>query len=462
MYRSKYDGGLGIIDLETRIKAIHVMRLKQWLTGARTPRWANFAAALIAKDLTKEASKTSDPDLRWNPFTQLWRPPAGFDLTKHWLPELQAMMETARTLHIALDVFLPAQSLRRSLPVWVHIGLIPQRLRTCLNLRKAMKYENIQCLVTDHGIKTVGDLENAARSRNLPPDQTQHEPIESCNCDPCGTEREYCDDVIDCHENVQTIWQALVSSRWDPSLPDPPMHDHDEDASIASLGNPNENGDHDTITSPRTLLSGSSIAEAIKLFAPKRSEKITELAEEEAWYTNETRRFRDDCLGPQDDLQELTAAIAASAHISQDDEKARYGALVHPNGNECFNIPEEFDVRLGANTQEDDPIRPLLLAAIAAINKTPPEAALNVRTSNPKFVDILTFRKRALEGTDLLDIPSADAWRTLYAKINKRSGTTGVTLTSSPSPQTPILLALAKNDRPEEDESLVGDPLVAK
>lgn len=102
-------------------------------------------------------------------------------------------------------------------------------------------------------------------------------------------------------------------------------------------------------------------------------------------------------------------------------------------------------------------MRPLVIAAIAAINKTSPGDKLLIRTTNMQFARHLTVQKRTREEHDLIDQPSADAWRTLYAKVNERSGTTAVILAKHVPQTMPPVLRQAKNAAPNDRSGLVTD-----
>lgn len=166
--RSKHEGGLGLINLHERIKAIQVMRIKCRLESDEQPRWSHFAAAIIANDVTIEEGHKSDEQLRWNPFTQAWAPLQMDAPLKKGPSELKELMQTARDLKVSLRVLFPAQSLRRALPAWDHVALQPLSQQTRTLIRNTTKFERSKCLIVNLHIKTVADAERAAKSRNFP------------------------------------------------------------------------------------------------------------------------------------------------------------------------------------------------------------------------------------------------------------------------------------------------------
>ncbi|KZV59576.1 hypothetical protein PENSPDRAFT_595189, partial [Peniophora sp. CONT] len=118
--QSKFDGGLGIIDLSVRIEAIHLMRLKAWLTAAEKPRWVAFAIALLAMALNEEYESQVAPEQRWDPFLQDWKPTSKSSVTRKWPPELKALIKTARKHGVSIHLLAPTKAVKRELPIWHH------------------------------------------------------------------------------------------------------------------------------------------------------------------------------------------------------------------------------------------------------------------------------------------------------------------------------------------------------
>ncbi|VDC04552.1 unnamed protein product [Peniophora sp. CBMAI 1063] len=440
LQRSKYEGGLGLIDLHARIKAIQVMRIKRWLNGEEQPRWANFANAIIASRVTQEEEARSDEELRWNPFTQAWLPPGNSHLASHWPQELQEIMNTASKLDIALHILFPSQELRKRLPIWNHIALTSTNQRIRVKVRNLLRLETSECLWKEHGVSTVEDLERIANSRKTP---LITKTRKTATATLAGT-------------------NAIKASRWNPKTPDPPNPHGNEHPTALSKKTAKQEGECAPITAPRTLISGNEIADAIRLFAPQPPSQIKAKARYEAWHNAEAAAFADSRTNPNTNVEEITAEVIAAMLVTDDDIITRHGALLHPEGSHKYNLPQEFEIRPQCSTQENNPIRPLILATIQAIDLTDQKATLIIRTTELKFASILTEKKQAEEDLDLLNLRSADAWRTLFAKVNQRSGVTKVILTSASSTEAKNLLSEASNEPENQHSDLTNDDSVER
>ncbi|KAH9853113.1 hypothetical protein C2E23DRAFT_711260, partial [Lenzites betulinus] len=138
-------GGVALLDLSARNRAIDLMWIKTYLNLQRSrPRWTFLADALFAGAPTL-ASKRVARSVRVNPFLQQW------DVSVRPMRPLPAplrtMISTATRFNTSLSPLLPDEALRLALPIWYHIGM--------RGGRAAANSAAGRCLRERHLVKTV-------------------------------------------------------------------------------------------------------------------------------------------------------------------------------------------------------------------------------------------------------------------------------------------------------------------
>lgn len=91
-------GGLGLLDLALRNKALDIMWLKAYLDfSTERPWWAYIADDIFAKTVPA-ALVVVDEDLRVNPFLQHWSP-----LRAKLPPDLKVIIDTTKSCALRLE-----------------------------------------------------------------------------------------------------------------------------------------------------------------------------------------------------------------------------------------------------------------------------------------------------------------------------------------------------------------------
>jgi ribonuclease HI len=205
----KKQGGLNILDLQTRNEAIDLMWLKTYLNFAlnRQP-WA------AVSDLIIDAAAPTDyiKEARINPFTQCWNAPTKGPHADKLNDGIRRMLDAARAHNTNLAAVKVPIHVRHELPAWYHIDGRQPRIRS-----RAAK-----CLVERHGISTAIDLVNASarvRQQQTPP---THRPSLYCPCNDCVQDRaKGCYNPHECASDALTRLQK-IPPKWNPMGPENP------------------------------------------------------------------------------------------------------------------------------------------------------------------------------------------------------------------------------------------------
>ncbi|KAL7280620.1 hypothetical protein ACG7TL_005557 [Trametes sanguinea] len=208
LYAPIQEGGLGLLDLQSRNEAIHLMWTKAYLSlQQERPRWAYLADALFAH--TADAKSVKVPvDARSNPFLQRWEVSRR---AKTGLPcDLQAVIKVAKKYRVELAPTLPDEPLKLAMPLWFHIG--DSGKRSSANSAAA------KCLRNRHAIYTVEDcVRLTSRLQTNRADCTPHRLAQDCECIPCKSDRETlgCPHPHRCAEAAQRALDRL-KDLWRP------------------------------------------------------------------------------------------------------------------------------------------------------------------------------------------------------------------------------------------------------
>ncbi|KAI4517377.1 hypothetical protein K525DRAFT_211037, partial [Schizophyllum commune Loenen D] len=146
LYDPIEEGGLKLIDLETRTEAIRLTWLQNYLKfGPERPRWAFVVDALINKNISKSGPQAPE-EVRINVMTQTWNANL-FQQTS--LPrEISEMFKVGKKYGIHLMAPQPTLALQSQLPVWYPIGQDPSKQRRYTS-------KECECLRAKHRILTV-------------------------------------------------------------------------------------------------------------------------------------------------------------------------------------------------------------------------------------------------------------------------------------------------------------------
>jgi hypothetical protein len=197
-------GGIKLLDLEKRNKAIQAMWLQTYLhLGEDRPAWAYVADELIRTHLK---AKNTDKHARINMFLQSWK--VNPNISSKIPNDLVSMLGISHELKIKFDALLPTDFLKNELPIWHHVGA-ERAIIELINKNEA------RCLHLIHCIKTVAEMNDISANNDL-----QHRLRKNCPCETCSHIRTttYCKKPYKCIEMAQRIMSTLPA-KWDPSQP---------------------------------------------------------------------------------------------------------------------------------------------------------------------------------------------------------------------------------------------------
>ena len=168
-------GGIHLLDIQARNKAIEIMWLKKYLdTSNNRPLWANIADMLIENSIAD--SNKIDDKLAVNMFLQDWRP--CLTHRSKLPPDLKRMVSMAKLYGVGLEVLALPEKVKRNLPIWYH--LCSDKLPNGLTRRKLTK-----CLKKSHKAMKVGDLIKLMERLDQNNPRDAHQDLQDCQCTPC-------------------------------------------------------------------------------------------------------------------------------------------------------------------------------------------------------------------------------------------------------------------------------------
>lgn len=395
LFRPREEGGLNVLDLKTRNKAIDIMWLKSFLDiSPARPKWAYIADILIGECVTKSSGKV-DQISKLNTFLQTWDPNTS---PSSKIPhEIIRMLKIAKRSDTRFDALRISQKIRKDLPAWFHIGA-SERLKKLNNSLVS------KCLRQNHEVKSIGDLLKVRRRTMPTATQRPHRDRSNCACCDCKDDRErkHCKKPNKCVKGALAIIHTL-SPLWDPHQH--LLHDGLSLTERRKDHNKQAIKDEEAITiDPSTTLEGD-IAGGFRIFsemnnprcrpALRRTRGLALAGIEYTAYTD----------GSSID-NGLTTAIAGA------------GVWFGPNHrlNQSFRLPQEL------NTNQAGEVVAILLAT----RRAPTFATLHIRTDSKSTVKMLTEDLDDLLNSGFIGIPNGDALKATIVAIQKRSAPTTI------------------------------------
>ena len=171
LYSRVEEGGINLLDIKARNKAIDIIRLKTYSDlSENRPKWAYLADAIIN-------TLHPNPPPKPSPFPLTsWFPPSRGPRASTLPPCILSIIKTAREAKLTFAPLRLSKHLKLQLPAWFHMGAPP---RAYNKLRD-------ECLKHNHKIKKIKNLRTLIK--RLKPD-TNHQPRQNCTCADCELDR---------------------------------------------------------------------------------------------------------------------------------------------------------------------------------------------------------------------------------------------------------------------------------
>jgi hypothetical protein len=171
------EGGLDLLDLKVRNKAIDIMWLKAYLNfSPRRPEWAIITDLIIEASVPKGLVKKAVI----NPFLQRWNAPTRRTNTHSRNSDIARMIKIAKKFNTNLAAIRLTPQLSAQLPAWYHISATPWAINTLA----------AKCLIEKHRVFTVAEMIKTAARIRTPNQDDPHRPTAYCQCHPCRTDKE--------------------------------------------------------------------------------------------------------------------------------------------------------------------------------------------------------------------------------------------------------------------------------
>ena len=205
-------GGINILDLETRNQAIELTWVRDYLNLSPTrPTWA-YALDAIINTINKDGITDT---FGINTFLTSLRPSGRPRRNGKPAPRpLVAILQTAKRFNLTFAPRKLSKSLKRQMPAWYHIGVPPNKYHKT----------KTRCLRMTHQITHLIDLVRTCRSLTRP--TTNHLPLATCTCHYCRRDREQgCTNPHKCAQTAREIIGSLDDLYTPSRQPDQPPKD---------------------------------------------------------------------------------------------------------------------------------------------------------------------------------------------------------------------------------------------
>ena len=176
LFRPIEEGGLNLLDINSRNDAIDIVWLKTYLNFSQSrPTWAHITDLIINASTPPGTS----PLARINTFLQSWDPPTRGPRLTLLNNDIVRMLHVAKKYRTNLTAIRLTPHICSQLPAWYH----PFAKTTPLTTSTA------RCLLKKHSVSTVADLVSmSARLRTLR-QLLPHIPDPLCTCTDCSHDR---------------------------------------------------------------------------------------------------------------------------------------------------------------------------------------------------------------------------------------------------------------------------------
>ena len=398
-------GGLKLLDIDARNKAIDLRRLQAFhKPSTDRPRWAWVADEIIARNASTKINLTDNESVV---NTALQDIPAVLRSKKAKLPAtLKRMLTTGREFNIVFDPPSLSESVKRALPFPYHIGRklldvdsnelsddddaseIP---RTRTRKTNVNNLKEAACLRTHHKLLTTGDVLDFIST--LP--NHNHAARKNCKCEACKRHRNNgCENPHKCMKKGKQLIDEL------PEKFRPDMHD-------------------ESMQPPDNYLSREIDEPALLHF--DKNVTVTSLA-------NTTRVFGGRPItnaqpmliksNSEDEADEVTVYTDGSC-INNGDSDARAGAGYWYGENDirngCLRLPDTIEQSNNAGE---------LVAILKAVQMTPTNTTLIIKTDSQYAIDgIITHRAR-LENRGWIEVSNCELFQAIISRLRQRVGET--------------------------------------
>jgi len=203
------EGGLNILNVKSRNKAIKIIWLKAYLNFSLFhQKWATVTDHIILAT----APPHSVEKARDNPFMQTWTALLRGHRAKVLNNNIRQMLKTARRYNVNLAAIKMTPHLLAQLPVWYHLAA----------KQKFLNNARVKCLMGKHDVAKVADLVRTSACLCHPTQFQTHQKNKNCTCQECTADRTLgCTNPHKCAMEALTRL-SLIHPKYDLMKQEPP------------------------------------------------------------------------------------------------------------------------------------------------------------------------------------------------------------------------------------------------
>jgi len=164
-----HKGGLNILDIKSRNKAIEIVWLRTYLNFSPScQKWATVTDHIILAMAPSHSVKKA----RENPFLQTWKAPLKGPRAKCLNEDIKRMLKTARKYKINFAAIRLTPHLLAQLPAWYHLSA----------KKKPITNATAKCLLKKHDVTKVADLIKTSACLCHLAQHPTHQKNRNCTC----------------------------------------------------------------------------------------------------------------------------------------------------------------------------------------------------------------------------------------------------------------------------------------
>ena len=389
LQRPLEEGGLNILDIKSRNKAIEIIWLKSYLNFSTShPQWATVTDHVILETAPTKSVK----DTIMNPFLQTWEIPTRGECQIDLSDDVKRMLKVAKKYKTRLATIRISPRILEQLPAWYHLSAE----------RMSMNNAKARCLLRKHNASMVADLVRISARIRHPQQYPDHQQNQECDCHECEADRDQgCRCPHNCVQEALTRLN-LIPAKHNPTNQEPP------DGLLLTKSEKTRNQvasqNNETIVFDTTITCKENLAECFRIFTDptKLNNQLTQ-------------RYKH--IGPIPHCRELTV-YTDGACMNNGKLNAQCGSRVWFD----HNNPKNTALRVPGDNQSNQVGE--LAVIIEAISKVAPYQPLKIITDSKYAIEGLTTHLENWENDGWIDIKNADLFRKAAHLLRLRTAKT--------------------------------------
>jgi ribonuclease HI len=386
------EGGMGILDLDTRNEAIDVERLKRYLNmNEKRCTWGYVVDALIQMSDPKpdyEGKKT-------NFMLQNWTVPTQGRGWGHELPQsVVRMLKTANKHKATVEALRVDEKVLGLMPAWHHIGKKRARRRN----------QRTDCIYETHGVRTIADLLKITKRIGRDKGAQKHSHNPRCKCNDCKSDRALgcpspwrcAEEALEMLKDIKPKWNGL-ETRYEDGLT---LNEREIEQNEISLEQ------RELVTFNPSVTVRTDINACIRIFT-----NPTGSADEPAKRTQTQARGR---TSADDEV----IAYTDGSSINNGSTLARCGAGV------WFEENDERNISIRPPTSDQSNQVGEIAAIILAAQAVPNFVVLQIRSDSLTTIEGLTKNLTEWEDIGWIGVKNSELLKVAAYQLRKRNAPT--------------------------------------